>query len=769
MAVNLYRKFKISVSEDSKKIQGLRVGDIVRRQYRDTPHLIYTLLCVIEVGADKVIVQENGADTEKKRHWFIGALLEGDAPSEHELLDFVRITNLWDANRLGAIYMTGSDEQAPYIDIIDGIAVEQSLCYPSGLNNVSWKDNFSQYNVLGGAYVTTTYQTSKADTYRICSITRNSVATVNGAFIGLSQLIDKPLANPNSVLISYKIKASKALDNLIMTLGYEDGTRFDGTVNVQATTEWAYKLHVITIDNSARYKRVLKFNINDNLTEGDTVEIADFNVILLSSVANFAGGMKVRMGKLNGVYDPVFGALEDYGAYTQRIYATKQVNIAGTLTAGDENGFGCTFYAGKIHKNAVINSIACDFASVTSIVPALDSPTGIGEVYSSDQEMLLNAQTNSWMLGKLGKRYCFSFWAKSTEACNLLISQNGYTLKVLPVDLANVWHRYWVSFDIQDPHQGDVPLQLGISPSAGTLFFTSPQIESGNYATQYQPTDDVLAYIEDYGAWFNKGGIGGTIQNPLLKLNEDGSISSRNDSFVIQHDGTGHLANGRFKWTKDEIILQGVTIKWDDLDDTTQDAIKPKSIRIIGEDVFMKEGGIFVLARLVLQIVETNFISSTSGRKWYYLGDDNRYVLFNGENGRNLTVLPDASYWGNRNTLTIKCVVTVNSVDYADTITIQKRQNGEDAYTVQVLSSNGNIFRNGIGTTVLTAHVYRGGTDITDQLRPQDFDWWKTSENSDADQVFNAAHTGYGNSLTVTSEDVRQVVQFDCKVRINLL
>ena len=62
--------------------------------------------------------------------------------------------------------------------------------------------------------------------------------------------------------------------------------------------------------------------------------------ILLSSVANFAGGMKLRIGKLSGVNDPVFGTLENYGAYLQRLYATQQVNISGTLTAGDENGFG---------------------------------------------------------------------------------------------------------------------------------------------------------------------------------------------------------------------------------------------------------------------------------------------------------------------------------------------------------------------------------------------------------------------------------------------
>ena len=75
-------------------------------------------MCVLETGQDTVTVIENGATKQKTRDWFIGALLEGDVPSTNEILDLVRVTNLWDANRLGAIYMTSSDEQSPYIDVI---------------------------------------------------------------------------------------------------------------------------------------------------------------------------------------------------------------------------------------------------------------------------------------------------------------------------------------------------------------------------------------------------------------------------------------------------------------------------------------------------------------------------------------------------------------------------------------------------------------------------------------------------------------------------
>ncbi len=45
--------------------------------------------------------------------------------------------------------------------------------------------------------------------------------------------------------------------------------------------------------------------------------------------------------------------------------------------------------------------------------------------------------------------------------------------------------------------------------------FTGPQLEAGERATLYQPTDAVLDETEGYGAWFNKGGIGGRSKTPF--------------------------------------------------------------------------------------------------------------------------------------------------------------------------------------------------------------------------------------------------------------
>ena len=57
MAIFNYQKFKILLDPTSKKKQGLNIGDVVRRQYFDSPTLIYSLMIVTDIGVD--VIGEN--------------------------------------------------------------------------------------------------------------------------------------------------------------------------------------------------------------------------------------------------------------------------------------------------------------------------------------------------------------------------------------------------------------------------------------------------------------------------------------------------------------------------------------------------------------------------------------------------------------------------------------------------------------------------------------------------------------------------------------
>lgn len=92
---------------------------------------------------------------------------------------------------------------------------------------------------------------------------------------------------------------------------------------------------------------------------------------------------------------------------------------------------------------------------------------------------------------------------------------------------------------------------------------------------------------------------------------------------------------------------------------------------------------------------------------------------------------------------------------------------GHDTVYVQIITDRGNIMLNGQLETTLTAVVYRGEVNISDQIAPNFFSWERTSSNPDGDIVFNESHKGYGKTLVVTSEDVVRRTQFDCIVNIN--
>lgn len=525
MSVYNYSKYKILIDPESKKTQGLQVGDVVRRQYFDNPNLIYSLMIVLKTGSEIV--------REKESPYFVGALIEGDEPRQGELLDFIRITNLFNSDRSGALYLTASDSEAPYMDVIDGMATEHSLYLQEKPKRIVTGESF--------------------------------------AFP-----VNAKVRNPERMVIAYHIRASKSMTGVSLAFGYMDGSEIDGADTVDVSTEWQYKLSLITIDYPEQYPRQL--TITPQLAGDDWCEVSDLNIIRLSSIATFSDSTKARVGKITGIADPVFGLLEGYGAYFQNLYATRNINIAGTLTAGDENGFASTFYVGKIHKNVIVNSVGALFSGSVAIQES--APAGIGSVVRTNGNTELCVQSAAWRLERIGKRYTFSVWIKGDEG-KIAFFQDEHYLQDVEIEIAGEWRRYKVSFIVAtSPREA---MYIRLEAPLANLYLTAPQLESGNNASQYQPTDEHLSYVEDYGAWFNKGGIGGTIQNPLLRLNEDGSISSRNGSFVINPDGTGHFSNGKFKWTQDDIELKDITIRWGELDDEAKDQIlsqaKPSNIR----------------------------------------------------------------------------------------------------------------------------------------------------------------------------------------------
>lgn len=764
MALFNYKKYKVSLRHDSKKTQGLKTGDIVRRQYFDGKNLVYSLMCVLSYGTEEVVDEETQEIVE--RNYFIGALLEGDIPSSDQILDFARITNLFDTERSGALYLTASDQESPYMDVIDGIGKGKSLCWPEDIST-DYEDPKSQYVIINKGKAYGEYKGTQQDNNRVLrlgvSVAEDEVP------VGISQDFYEYVANPNRVVISYKIKGNSE-QTWKASLGYANGEHMDAEFDVPVTTEWQYKLHVVTIDWSGRHLRT--FKLQRSCDYYDNVEIADFNIILLSSLTNFNDASQIRVGKLSGLVDPVFGQLDSYGGYFQKLFASGSAHVSGTLTAGDENGFAATFYAGKIHRNAFLNSLDVNFTSGIDIEKELAAPCGVGKVYSFSDEVEMQAQEADWLKEHVGKKYCLSFWLYTKKACQISVLQNGHvvgTFRFSPSQCL-AWERKHIAFELYGGVDDNAPLLLTLAPTfesdeegtEGIVYLSAPQLEEGVAVTQYQPTDEVVKFSEDYGAWFSRGGIGGTIQNPLLQLNFDGagSIGTRTNSFLLRVDGSGYLANKNIEWQSDGRVTFGenVTLNWSNLDSTVRKEISSKSIKINGADTFTMMGDEsssateFYPKTITLNIEEENITSTSSQRQWFYL-KDNEWIKIKSANAKQYVVYPDSAMWNDGSVLTLKCVVTIGTNTYSDTFTIRKQH--IIGYTVEITSNQGKSFKNGSCATVLHADVYYQGKLVDSQFVADNFTfvwkkfhlpdvknevsgWWEEQQDADGNVIQEA-------------------------------
>lgn len=79
-----------------------------------------------------------------------------------------------------------------------------------------------------------------------------------------------------------------------------------------------------------------------------------------------------------------------------------------------------------------------------------------------------------------------------------------------------------------------------------------------------------------------------------------------------------------------------------------------------------------------------------------------------------------------------------------------------------IISSNGNIFKNGNVKTLLFAKVYSWDEDITDTLDANQFIWTRVSEDPEADKVWNEQHFGGAKSVVITGADVKVRATFYC-------
>ena len=82
---------------------------------------------------------------------------------------------------------------------------------------------------------------------------------------------------------------------------------------------------------------------------------------------------------------------------------------------------------------------------------------------------------------------------------------------------------------------------------------------------------------------------------------------------------------------------------------------------------------------------------------------------------------------------------------------------GADALLISITASNGNIFKNNTGSTILTAHVYKAGAEVTGTALSNlgTIKWYKDGSSTAA---------GTGSTLTVNASDVTSKAVYEARL-----
>ena len=85
---------------------------------------------------------------------------------------------------------------------------------------------------------------------------------------------------------------------------------------------------------------------------------------------------------------------------------------------------------------------------------------------------------------------------------------------------------------------------------------------------------------------------------------------------------------------------------------------------------------------------------------------------------------------------------------------------GDDGLTTQILSSTGTVFKNGTGSTILTAHIYQGGIELDSDGKAFNYQWKKYDAAGNLIHDFSETT----KSITVTANDVANKNDYEVEV-----
>lgn len=142
----------------------------------------------------------------------------------------------------------------------------------------------------------------------------------------------------------------------------------------------------------------------------------------------------------------------------------------------------------------------------------------------------------------------------------------------------------------------------------------------------------------------------------------------------------------------------------------------------------------------------------TSDVTWHWtlnsIVTDGMQYLVKAKDIDDTAVLTVSGYIGNKEVATTEVTVT----------------NMVEPTTLVVKTSNGNIFKNNLINTKLTATLWRGGKEIDQDGSMYTYIWTKTDDDGEPDTLWNQTHSYSQKTIGITQKDVFRRAQFECNV-----
>lgn len=107
---------------------------------------------------------------------------------------------------------------------------------------------------------------------------------------------------------------------------------------------------------------------------------------------------------------------------------------------------------------------------------------------------------------------------------------------------------------------------------------------------------------------------------------------------------------------------------------------------------------------------------------------------------------------------TFKCRAIYGGRKYYDTVTFVDQT---DPYQVELISTAGNIFKNGVGSTQVTCRLYQNGEVIDENGTGFTYNWLKYDKNG---SLQSPNPWKQGKTITITAKDVVEKANFVCEV-----